>query len=204
MTETHYERIVQEALTRLYQDRPEDLEACLPAIREGDRFLFRAFGQDCILGPDRITLSGRAETGPRALLIALYARHASSEPIQRDPFRSFKEFPDAMPYHGAFSVNTERVLVPRVPQIREVRETILEALDGDDAWGPEAGDVALLLHPLPKIALGYIFYLPDEDFPASATCLFSANAHAFMPLDGLADVGEYTSKAILEILEEKT
>jgi len=49
---------------------------------------------------------------------------------------------------------------------------------------------------LPKIALLLIFYLPDEDFPASATCLFSTNALSFMPLDGLADVAE-TSKALM-------
>ncbi len=42
-----------------------------------------------------------------------------------------------------------------------------------------------------------VFYLPDEEFPASATCFFSANAVSFMPLDGLADVAEYTSKGIL-------
>jgi len=53
---------------------------------------------------------------------------------------------------------------------------------------------------LPKIALCYIFYLPDEEFPASVTCLFSNNARLFMPLDGLADVAEYTSRRIIEII----
>jgi len=53
---------------------------------------------------------------------------------------------------------------------------------------------------LPKIALLLIFYLPDEDFPASATCLFSSNARSFMPLDGLADVAEYTSNALIGLV----
>jgi hypothetical protein len=63
-----------------------------------------------------------------------------------------------------------------------------------------SGDIAFRVMPLPKIALCYIFYEADEDFPASATCLFSANANDFMPMDGLADTGEYTSRKILQLL----
>ena len=58
-----------------------------------------------------------------------------------------------------------------------------------------------MVQPLPKIVLCYIFYAADEDFPASATCLYSHNAHRFMPVDGLADVAEYTSRVILTLLD---
>ena len=60
----------------------------------------------------------------------------------------------------------------------------------------------MLLYPLPKIALCTIFYLADDEFPPSATCLFSANALDFMPLDGLADVAEYTSKKIIQMVSK--
>jgi hypothetical protein len=53
---------------------------------------------------------------------------------------------------------------------------------------------------LPEIALCYIFYLPDDEFPASATCLFSANALSFLPLDGVADVAEYTSRGMIQLI----
>jgi len=43
---------------------------------------------------------------------------------------------------------------------------------------------------------GYIFYEPDDDFAASVICLYSNNALLFLPVDGLADVGEYCSKKI--------
>jgi hypothetical protein len=51
--------------------------------------------------------------------------------------------------------------------------------------------------------LYYIFHLPDDEFPASVTCLFGANVMDFMPLDGLADVAEYTAKRIMGLLCEK-
>ena len=41
-----------------------------------------------------------------------------------------------------------------------------------------------------------------EEFPASITCLFSANALSFIPLDGLADVAEYTSNKIIQVIQK--
>ncbi len=62
------------------------------------------------------------------------------------------------------------------------------------------GDFAFVVYALPKVALCYIFYKSDQDFPASVTTLYSNNAISFLPIDALADVGEYTSKKIIEIL----
>jgi len=57
-----------------------------------------------------------------------------------------------------------------------------------------------LNNPLPKVPLSYIFYAADEEFPASVTCLFAANAESFMPVDGLADVAEHTARKIIRIV----
>jgi hypothetical protein len=101
---------------------------------------------------------------------------------------------------GAFAAYTQEVLVPHVDAICKKMPEIIAALGGSADVGDVGGDVAFRVQPLPKIALCYIFYEADEDFPASATCLFSANAADFMPMDGLADTGEYTSRKILQLL----
>lgn len=198
---TNYEKIIKDNLKRVYANSTESLEKSLPARKEGDLFYFRAFGEDCCLGPDKITLAGRTEAGPKGLLISLYATRVNYESIQLEPFKAFKDLPDSMPYHGAFSANSEQVLVHHVSQIKERQEIILDAFSGKIGPPGVAGDFAFVLYPLPKIALCYIFYLPDEEFPASITCLFSANALSSMPLDGLADVAEYTSKAIIDLVQ---
>ncbi|MFP4584440.1 MAG: DUF3786 domain-containing protein [Desulfococcaceae bacterium] len=82
-------------------------------------------------------------------------------------------------------------------RIQEKQGEIIRRMDGRNIPTNVGGDFSLLVYPLPKIALSYIFYEADEDFPASATCLFSANADEFLPIDGLADLGEYTSRAML-------
>jgi hypothetical protein len=58
------------------------------------------------------------------------------------------------------------------------------------------------LFPLPRVALYYTFHLPDDEFPASATCLFAANASTFMPLAGLADTAEFTARRIIELVSK--
>ena len=194
---TNYEKIISENLSSLFSNPPPDLDKSIGAKKRGKALAFHAFGQECLIDPENVTLAGIQSVDPRGLLVSLYVRHAGFEEIQLEPFKAFKDFPGSMPYQGAFSANSERVLIPHVPLIKEQARTIKEAFGGEDG---AMGDFSLILYPLPKIALYYIFYLSDEEFPASATSLFSANALSFMPLDGLADVAEYTSKEIIQLV----
>ncbi len=196
----NYEKLVHDNLDRLYKDLPEDLGLTLPASRRGDSFIFKAFGEECQIRPEGIDLGGRKETGVIGLLISLYALNITPEPSVLQPLKAFKDFSGSMPYAGAFSSYTEKVLVPYVAKIEEGQNLIMECMQGKDASEIAGGDFSFFLCPLPKITLCYIFYHADEDFCASATCLFSNNAHRFLPLDAMADVGEYTSRKIIQIL----
>lgn len=197
----NYLRIARENLSRVDWRDPAALAERLGAGLEGGVLHFRGFGHEVRLTDDAITLDDRPAEGVWALLISLYALHAAPEPLEIEPLRAFKEFDGSMPYVGAFASHTQEILVPHVADLVRQAETLNATLDGAAPPAGIAGDAALLLRPLPKIALGYVFYLADEDFPASATCLFSANADRFMPTDALADVGEYTSRRMLALID---
>ena len=186
-------------LKELYDQLPEDLEERLPAIRENDSFHFKTFGQPCILNPQWITLGGEKLASPTGVLIALYARHARREAVQLEPVKSFKQIKGTMPYHGGFTARSEKSLIPYVSQIQTSKKKIISYFDGHENEGAR-GDFSFTLYPLPKVPLYYNFYLADEEFPASVICLLAANAELFMPVDGLADVGEYTAKRIIEMV----
>ncbi len=194
---TNYENLIDRNLSRLFSQTPPDLPLRLGAEKEGEVYVFQALGQKCCLSASGITLSGAPVRDPRGLVISMYALSAIPDGTILEPFKAFKDFPDSMPYHGAFSANSERVLVPYTGRIKTKKREIQEAFHGTDGAD---GDFSFLLRPLPKIVLNYIFYLDDEEFPASATCLFSSNAMAYLPLDGLADVAEYTSKEIIRMI----
>jgi hypothetical protein len=196
----NYTKIIEDNLARLRPRSLQDLASALPAERKKDALVFKAFGERCRLFQGAIELGGRSETGVLGVLISLYALHAGPQALVVEPLRAFKDLPDSMPYTSAFNTHTENPLIPRVAKIETARPDILKALDGSKAAFVNSGDFALLVRPLPKIALCYIFYHADDEFPASAKCLFSGNAAEFMPTDALADVGEYTSKKIIELV----
>ncbi|PIP36096.1 MAG: hypothetical protein COS92_04965 [Desulfobacterales bacterium CG07_land_8_20_14_0_80_52_14] len=184
----NYSKIVQENIRMLFENP------------KGKSLEFQAFGMNCVIYPEGIFLKGKKEEGVLGILISLYALHAGSEEMILEPLKAFKDLPNSSPFVAAFAARTQQVLVPHVEAIRRTRESFLKHLSGSPGPHGAGGDFSFVLKPFPKIALCYIFYRADEDFPASATCLFSNNALTFAPIDALADTAEYTSRAILETL----
>jgi hypothetical protein len=200
MMSNNYAKIVQDNLKKLYENLPSGLAAALPAQQNGDSFLFEAFGDTCEIRSDGIFLGEVQQTDVIGILISLYALNAGLETCLVEPLKAFKDLPNSMPYAGAFVTHTQQILVPYVEKIQTSTDRIIEMLNGCEAPAGTGGDFSFMVYPLPKITLCYIFYEADEDFPASVTCLYSNNAISFLPIDALADVGEYTSKKILDIL----
>jgi len=196
----NYEKIIRDNLARLYKDMPDHPEQLLPGQYQDDRLVFKAFGRSCRISPDGITVGDKPETGVIGILISLYALHAKADPCIPTPFKAYREIPNSMPYAGAFTSHTEQILIPHIDKIEDNLERIFKSLNGESGSGGEGGDFSFMVRPLPKIKLNYIFYRADDDFPASATCLFSHNALSFLPIDALADTGEYTSKKIIELI----
>ncbi len=197
-----YLQIRNEYLAKAWARSSAALAACLPAASDRDGLHFRAFGEDCTLTPADVLLSGTSASGPEGLLIALYASGVPDLPVQLQPLKAFKELPHSLPYQAAFAANAERLLIPHVTRIQAHRDLLVSRFSGQINADAPSGDFSFALRPLPRIPLYYIFNLPDEEFPAAVTCLFAANAGLFMPLDGLADVAEYTGKRLIAALHE--
>jgi hypothetical protein len=195
-----YLLIQREHLKAAWSRGEEMLEQALPATRKGDCFCFQAFGEDCELCPQEISFGGKLITGAEGILISLYARNVLDEPPKLHPVQSFKELPDSGPYQSAFVARSEQVLVSHVQEIQRQHEVIAQHFSGRINNDAVSGDFSFTLHPLPRIPLYYIFYLPDEEFPAAVTCLFAANATRHLTVDGLADVAEYTAKRIISFV----
>jgi hypothetical protein len=195
--------IQQEYLQQVWSRQPEELETAIPAKRQGDCFHFQAFGDPCELYREEIILGGQRLTGPEGILIALYANHVPNEPLQLHPLKSFKELPESMPYQGAFATHAEQTLQPYVPAIQQHQKDLPGRFSGHINPDAPSGDFSFTLYPLPRIALYYIFYLPDGEFPAAVACLFPANATNFLPVAGLADVAEYTARKIIDLVKKE-
>jgi hypothetical protein len=196
-----YLLIQKEHLEAAWSRGEEMLEQALPATRKGDCLCFQAFGEECEFCPEKISSGGKLITGVEGILISLYARNVLDEPPKLHPLQSFKELPDSGPYQAAFVARSEQILVSHVPEIQRQQGAIAQHFSGSINHDAVSGDFSFTLYPLPRIPLYYIFYLPDEEFPAAVTCLFAADATSHLPVDGLADVAEYTGKRIIELVK---
>lgn len=195
-----YLKIQNEYLRKAWARSSEDLSVCLPAELEGECLIFQAFGEKCVLSREQITLSDQLAPGPEGLLIALYASSVPNLPLKLHPLKAFKELPNSMLYHTAFAANAEHILIPYVAEINLQQERLIARISGHINEDAMSGDFSFTIFPLPRVPLYYIFHLPDEEFTASVTCLFANNASCFMPVDGLADIAEYTAKKIISLV----
>lgn len=200
MNQSNYAALIRDNLLKAFQIGAVALAARLNAQSEAGAVILTAFGAECRLHPDSVWLNAEIEQGPRGVVISLLARHASPEAGVEEPWRAFRELPDSMPYVGAFRSHTELPLVAHVEGLIARAPSIAADMAGRVVADPISGDCGLVLQPLPKIRLCYLLYRPDDEFSANATCLLSANADCFLPTDALADVGEYTSRAMIDAL----
>lgn len=197
----NYNKIIQDNLSQLYGNLPVDLPENLPGEQVGEKFHFDAFGEKCVIDPERIIIGEGKNSSVLGLIVSVYALHANPENCTLSPLKSFREFPDSASHVAASAMPTNKLLGPHVAKISKAKERIVRAFNGEKGPSELGGDFSFILYPLPKIALCYIFYEADDDFPASVRCLYSNNANQFMPVSGLADLGEYTSKKILNIID---
>jgi hypothetical protein len=200
--QSNYSKIVQQNIMTLFSDDLPSRAIAMDATFADGTLAFKAFGAPCRITAEGVFLDGEQQTGPMGIILSLYALHAITEPCRIEPFKAFSELPNSTPYAGAFASHTEQLLTPLVDRILDQQHALIDLFDGMPAPTHLGGDGALIVRPLPKIVLCYIFYKADDDFPASATCLISNNATAFLPLDALADTGEYTSRAIIRFLDK--
>ena len=194
--------IQQEYLKQAWSRPPGELEAALPGQYEGGCFHFQAFGEPCELHLQEIILGGERLTGPEGVLIALYASQVPNEQVVLRPLKAFKQFRGSMGYQGAFVMNAQNILLPHIPAIQQHQQELLDRFSGHFNPDSPRCDLSFTLYPLPRVALYYMFNLADEEFAASAICLFPSNATNFMPVAGLADVAEYTARRIIQIVTE--
>lgn len=194
----NYESIIRSYLHRAFGRGRETLRRAVPSESNDRGLIFKAFGKRCCASEEGIILDDAEEKGALGVLISIYLLYVPEiAPTFPSSWKAFRDFPDTMPYWGAFRANAEEPLVPFVEKIFSIQQVIYEHFDGQPITGTP-GDFSFVVFPFPKLPLLYIFYLPDEEFPAEVRCLFPSENN-FMPVDALADVAEYTGRLMVDL-----
>jgi hypothetical protein len=109
---------------------------------------------------------------------------------------AYHDLPGGMFYAQAFRGYAET---------RLARELGTEGLDafcrGAERIGGqpiEIGNAGYAFQVLPRVRLGAVYWLGDEDFPSSASILFEDTGPHYMSTDGLAVLGSHLVNALLQ------
>jgi hypothetical protein len=148
------------------------------------------FGRDCIVRPDGVYMDGQKVDFMGGILIARYLLQAGRQSVGRAwlPYRDLK---DGGQFSSFIKANIEDKIAQAFAGKRSLLGERLSGLGGVPAASDVAGDVALVVYPLPKLPVLCLFWDSDEEFPASFQFLFDASASSYLDLESLAVVLQY-------------
>lgn len=126
-------------------------------------------------------------------LIALHHLALATGAEPGEDWVSYREIPDGLFYANTI---TREVEEPLARLFGSDAEAFLAA--GSDLGGrPLAvADVALLLHPLPRVPMVFALWLEDEEFPAKVKVLYERIGSLGLPLQDLRIVAELAGGAL--------
>jgi hypothetical protein len=146
------------------------------------RFLARDYQIDRRQGS--ITPVSGTESVPVAerLLILHYLVTAGGMPPRNEPI-SFKELPEGVVYHPTFHKRAIQPLLNKFGTSPDKLITSAAALSGVDA---HQGDTSVTIQAFPRVAVTWVLWRGDDEFPAEGTVLLDRGIQDYLPTEDIA------------------
>jgi hypothetical protein len=145
------------------------------------RFLNRDYRIDRLAGA--VTLETETESVPIAekLLILHYLVTARGTPPENGQI-SFKEVPEGVVYYPTFYKRAIRPLLSRFGASPAGLITAAAQFGGVDA---HQGDAAVTVQAFPKVAVTWVLWKGDDEFPAEGTILIDRTIQDYLPTEDI-------------------
>ena len=144
-------------------------------------FLNRDYRIDRLAGA--VTLETETEPVPIAekLLILHYLVTARGTPPGTGQI-SFKEVPEGVVYYPTFYKRSIRLLLPKFGAAPANLISAAALFGGVDA---NQGDAAVTIQAFPKVAITWVLWRGDDEFPAEGTILVDRNIQDYLPTEDI-------------------
>ena len=116
------------------------------------------------------------------VLFLHYLCHANGTPLTGE-WITFKELPGGQIYIEPYQKRTIKPLLKYFGQRIEKFMELASSLGGEKA---SFGDASIIMRPLPRVPLGFIFWEGDEEFPPRANIIYDAAAKNYLPTEDYA------------------
>jgi hypothetical protein len=146
------------------------------------RFLNREYDVDRREGT--VTLTCGAEPVPMGerLLILHYLVTATGAP-PRGELISFKELPEGVAYNPTFY---KRAILPLLNKFGTSPDRLIAVAATFGGVDAHQGDAAVTFQPFPKVAITWVLWRGDEEFPAEGTILVDRGIPDYLPAEDIA------------------
>ena len=126
------------------------------------------------------------ECDPGLFFLFLHYLHTADGTPVADRWISYRELPDGMFYSQSFQgYSGARLVATFGNELAQFKEASRKA-GGEEL---SLGDAAFMFRALPRLPLGIVYWLGDEEFTPYANVLFDASAGHYLSTDGLAVLG---------------
>jgi hypothetical protein len=145
------------------------------------RFLNRDYRLDRL--PGTVTLGSETEPVPIAekLLILHYLVTAEGTPPGNEQI-SFKEVPEGVVYYPTFY---KRAILPLLTKFGASPAGLIPAAAMFGGVDAHQGDAAVTVQAFPKVAITWVLWRGDDEFPAEGTILLDRNIQDYLPTEDI-------------------
>ena len=165
------------------------------------RFALALWGREVELTPPAYHAHWAATGKPVGMMdqaLLLYYLATADGTALTGRWISFGELPDGRFYNQAFQGYTGHELVRTFGNDLTAFTTAAERTGGQ----PQSlGQASFAYQPLPRVPVMVVYWLGDEDFPASAQVLFDASASHYLPTDAYAILGSGLTRRLINARE---
>ena len=128
------------------------------------------------------------------IIILHYLIQASGAPSGAD-LVPYEDIPGCRAYLPVFE---RRVVRPMLAAFGNARDAFVDAGKAFGGSEEEYGNGSFTLHPFPRVALTFILWEGDEDFPPSIKVLFDRSIPAYLPLEDIVVISKMAATRIIK------
>ncbi len=152
-----------------------------------DRLIIPCLGKEFSLGPEGILSSCHVNTWV-SLPILSYALHgAGLEP--RGVWLPLRDLPGGVDWGNFFEHRCEKPLKKVIDEYTDLFELIIDIFAGQPAPEQFDSDIAVLIHPLPKLPILLCYWRPEDGMDSALHMFFDVTAEENLSIESIYSLG---------------
>lgn len=152
------------------------------ALRQG-QMVIPVLGKDYLLGPNGIVSSCHVNSWLSLPILKLALEGQGREP--RGQWLAFRDLPGGLDWKNFFEHRCEKALKKVIDQHTNLFKLIIDIFAGRPAPDQFDSDIAVVIHPLPRLPVLLCYWKPEDGMDSSLNMFFDTTATRNLPIEAI-------------------